>query len=385
MKSWLEHQHQHQQPTPTGTNGFMTYIANRGDDLEMRFLKPMFELGRSRFNFYSPRDRDSIAETIADADLVINMTGKYYETKHLIEQDSFPFLKYTTNYTFQESNVDFPKVIAELCTELQVDNLIHVSSLNASPDSKSEWARTKYAGEMAVKEAYPWATIVRPSQLFGNEDRLLNWFATSVNTLPFIPMIEGGDALTQPVYAVNVADTIQKIVDAPEKFEGRTVDCFGNQDYSYRELAQFVYDITGQEPKLVDVPKDATKMVAKGLDLMGKPILTPDMVELWSEDFIPSMTQEEYDAQPIKDKIYTMKDLDVEAAPMEKIAFNYLHRFRVGGHFSLTKGYHWWMRMLMLMRMRMRMRMRNIWIKRQSWRETIATVQCVVLASIILI
>ena len=60
---------------PIGTNGFMTSIANRGDNLEMRFLKPMFELGRSRFVFYSPRDRDSMAEVIADSDLVINMTG----------------------------------------------------------------------------------------------------------------------------------------------------------------------------------------------------------------------------------------------------------------------------------------------------------------------
>lgn len=67
-----------------GTNGFMTYIGNRGDDLEMRFLKPMFELGRSRIEFYSPRDRDSIAQVIADADVVINCIGKYYGTQTIL-------------------------------------------------------------------------------------------------------------------------------------------------------------------------------------------------------------------------------------------------------------------------------------------------------------
>lgn len=326
--------------THLGTNGFMTYLGNRGDDLEMRFLKPMFELGRSRFTFYSPRDRDSIAEVIADADVVVNCIGKYYETKALADKEGFPFFEYKTNYTFEETNVDIPKTIAELCTEMQVDNLIHVSSINASADSKSTWAKTKHAGEMAVKEAYPWATIIRPSQMFAPEDRLLNWFANSAERLPAVPLFEGGHALTQPVYAVNVADVIQKIIDDPEKFEGSTVDCFGPQDYSYKELSEFVYDITSQDPSVVDMPKDVGGMIAKGLNLMGSPMLTPDQVHLWSEDFIPSMTQEQYDAQPITDKIYTMKDFGIDAVPIEKIAFNYLHRFRVGGHFALTKGYH---------------------------------------------
>lgn len=326
--------------THLGTNGFMTYIANRGDDMEMRFLKPMFELGRSRFKFYSPRDKDSMAEVIADADLVINMTGKYYETKQLVEKKGFPYFDYTYNYTFQETNVEIPKMIAELCTEMQVDNLIHVSSINASPDSKSTWARTKYEGEMAVKEAFPWATVVRPSQMFGHEDRLLNWFALLAARLPAVPLFEGGHALTQPVYAVNVAEAIQKIVDAPEKFEGRTVDCFGPQDYSYKELAEFVFDITSQETPTVDVPRDMAKIGAKGFNLLGHPLMTPDMVDLWSEDFIPSKTQEEYDDMTAKEKIYTLKDFGIKATPIEKIAFSYLHRFREGGHFKLEKGYH---------------------------------------------
>ena len=323
-----------------GTNGFMTYIGNRGDDLEMRFLKPMFELGRSRIEFYSPRDRDSIAQVIADADVAINCIGKYYETKALSDKPSIPYVEYKKNYTFKETNVDIPKTIAELCTEMQVDNLIHVSSINASPDSNSVWAQTKYEGEMAVKEAYPWATIIRPSQMFGIEDNLLNWFANAASRLPAVPLMDGGHALTQPVYAVNVADVVQKIVDDPEKFEGKTVDVFGPQDYSYKEIAEFVFDITRQNTKTVELPKEVGSVVAKGLDLMGKPVLTPDMVQLWSEDFIPEMAQEEYDAMPISEKIYTMKDFGIEAVPMEKIAFNYLHRFRDGDHFSDAPGYH---------------------------------------------
>jgi NADH dehydrogenase (ubiquinone) 1 alpha subcomplex subunit 9 len=125
------------------------------------------------------------------------------------------------------------------------------------PDSSSEWARTKYEGEMAVKEVYPWATIIRPTQLFGAEDRLLNWFANVAGTWPFVPLVDGGHALTQPVWAVDVARTIGRVVNNPKKFEGKSIDCFGPSDYTYAELVHFVFDITGQDPRILNLNKSS--------------------------------------------------------------------------------------------------------------------------------
>eukprot|EP00586_Coscinodiscus_wailesii_P002534 CAMPEP_0172486058 /NCGR_PEP_ID=MMETSP1066-20121228/14445_1 /TAXON_ID=671091 /ORGANISM="Coscinodiscus wailesii, Strain CCMP2513" /LENGTH=333 /DNA_ID=CAMNT_0013251765 /DNA_START=345 /DNA_END=1346 /DNA_ORIENTATION=+ len=320
-----------------GANGVRTYMGNRGDEFEMRWLKPCFDLGRSKFVFYSSRDVPSMREVIGDADIVINLVGKYYETKHLTEVASFPYIKYETNFSFQEANVDVPRTIAELCTEMQIDNLIHVSSLAADPDSESEWARTKFAGEQAVKEAYPWATIIRPSQIFGYEDRLLNWFAWMARSAPFVPLVDEGEALTQPVYMNNVADVISKVVDEPELYEGKTIDCFGPADYSYKELAQFVYDITGQDPYLLELPKPIVKALSEITKFQPYPMLTPDLVEIMSMDYTPKMTPQEYnDSQDI----LTMADMGVEPTTIEKGAFEYLHRFRRGGHFILEGGYH---------------------------------------------
>ena len=315
----------------------MTYIGSRGDEFAYRHLRTMFELGRAKYSFYSSRDKQSMADVIADADIVINLIGKYYDTKALEDTGSFPFLKYKVSTSVAEANVEVPRAIAELCTEMQVDNLIHVSSAAAHPDSASEWARTKYEGEQEVLKAYPWATIVRPTQLFGHEDMLLNWFANMASRFPVVPLVDGGHALTQPVWADDVARTINRIVDDPEKFEGRRVDCFGPQDYSYAELARFVYDITGQTPVLSDIPAEVVKYGAKVLQYEGSPDLTPDMVDLMSEDYLPEMTAEGYKAQT---QVFTMADLGVESTPIEKVAFKYLHRFRKGGHFILAEGYH---------------------------------------------
>mmetsp|Transcript_26349 Transcript_26349/g.39059 ORF Transcript_26349/g.39059 Transcript_26349/m.39059 type:complete len:403 (+) Transcript_26349:124-1332(+) len=324
-----------------GTNGVKTYIGNRGDEFEQRHLNPMFDLGMLRKVFYSSRDRDSMANVIGDADVVVNLIGKYYETKHLTPTPKFPYLSYEVNTTFQEANVDVPRTVAELCTEMQVDNLIHVSALAANPESKSEWARTKHEGEVAVKEAYPWATIVRPAVMFGHEDKLLNWFANAASRLPFVPLVNGGQALTQPVYVSDVADVISRIIDDPSNFEGRTVEVFGKDDFTYKELSQFVYDITGQSPTVVDLPPELMKPMARILELQGSPMLTRDLVDLWNEDNVQSRSDEEYEAIKGEDAILTLKDFGIDAVRIEKIAFEYLHRFRDGGHFELVDGgYH---------------------------------------------
>ena len=177
----------------------------------------------------------------------------------------FPYVSYETNYNFHDTNVSIPTTIAELCREMQVDNFIHVSSAAASPDSPSEWARTKFQGEQAIKKIYPWATIVRPTQLFGQEDVFLNWYARMAKWYRMVPLVDGGRSLTQPVWVGDVAKTILRIVDDAPSYEGRRVDCFGPTDYTYHELAHFVNDITERNQPIFNLPKDYYMMLALSL------------------------------------------------------------------------------------------------------------------------
>lgn len=322
----------------------MAYLANRGDDMEMRELKTQFDLGRSRFVFYSPRDRDSIKEVIADADVVVNMIGKYYETGQPVQTAKFPYVNYQTNYSFHDTNVTVAQTIAEVCKEMQVDHLIHVSSASASLDAKSEWSRTKYEGELAVKEAYPWATIVRPTQMYGKEDRLLNWFAKCQQGLRCVPLVyqDGGkEPLLQPVWVGDVGRVIRYICDDPTKFEGRQVDCFGPDDFTYAELAKFVNDITEQNKPVFQIPLPIYRQLAKVLQCIRDPLVTTDLVELWTEDFLPTLAPTEYDLQADNaNKILSLADFGIKAKPVEKDAFSYMQYYRAGGHFHRAKGYH---------------------------------------------
>ena len=309
--------------------------------MEMRHLKLSFDLGRTRFVFYSPRDEDSVREVIADADVVVNMVGKYYETGQPVQTSQFPYISYKTNYSFKDANVEWPRTLAKICLDMQVDHLVHVSSASASPTAKSTWSRTKYEGEQVIKRIYPWATIIRPTQIFGRQDRLLNWFAKIAQFYRIVPVLNEGKTLTQPVWAGDVAKTILRVVDNASAYEGRQIDCFGPKDYTYMELAKFVGDITERKHPIVPIPYEIFKPLAKVLQYQREPSITPDLVDVWSEDFLPTLKAEEYALQEdAAAKILTMKDMGIEAKSIEKIMFEWLQSYRFGGHFHRVQGYH---------------------------------------------
>ena len=81
---------------------------------------------------------------------------------------------YFRNFDYHSVHVAGAERIAKIAAECGVSHFIHVSHLNASKTSPSKFYQTKAVGEEVVKAAFPSATIVRPSAMFGYEDKLLN-------------------------------------------------------------------------------------------------------------------------------------------------------------------------------------------------------------------
>jgi NADH dehydrogenase (ubiquinone) 1 alpha subcomplex subunit 9 len=130
-------------------------------------------------------------------------------------------------------------------------------------------------------------------------------------------------------------------LDNAEAYEGRQVDCFGPKDYTYMELAKFVDDITERKFPIVPIPYEILKPLAGVLQYQRDPSLTPDLVDVWAEDFLPTLKPEEYELQTDEaTKILTMKDFGIEAKTIEKIMFEWLQSYRFGGHFHRVEGYH---------------------------------------------
>lgn len=129
----------------------------------MRYLKVCGDLGQILYTPFNLKDEDSLEKAMKYSNVVINLIGRDYETKE---------------YKFDDVHVKGAATIARIAKRLGVERLIHFSALNASPTPKkillkkpSGFYTSKFRGEEAVLAEFPKATIFRPADIYGQEDR----------------------------------------------------------------------------------------------------------------------------------------------------------------------------------------------------------------------
>jgi NADH dehydrogenase len=202
--------------------------------------------------------------------------------------------------------------------------VVHVSALGADADSPALYGRSKAAGEAAVLAAVPDATILRPSILFGPEDDFFNRFAALARMSPALPLIGGGLTKFQPVFVGDVAEAIARAVDGGAK-AGATYEIGGPEVRTFKELMQYVLDVTERRRFLIPLPFPLAKLQATFLQYLPKPLLTPDQVELLKHDNVVSPAAEREGR--------TLAGLGIAPTSMEVIVPSYLWRFRKTGQF----------------------------------------------------
>jgi NADH dehydrogenase (ubiquinone) 1 alpha subcomplex subunit 9 len=313
-----------------GSCGSRVYIPYRGCELEVRHLRPMFDLGGIGLMPFDPRDEASIRDSIRNSDVVINMIGKHYETKHLVPTRRSNGHLSRINYDFDEVHVDIPSKLARISKEEGIKSFIHISSLSAQPDTLSKWSHSKFRGEASVRSEFPEAIIVRPAVTFGWEDRFLNFIAESNERLPFTPLVFNGESLVQPVYALDIGKALFELTNNWRSFEGQTFQFAGPAEYSYKEINEFVMDVTGVRKPMINFSEVTANFMGSLFNETMTPIITADQIAQMKEDNVASTDK----------NLKSLSDLGIEPSSMDKYAFDFLHRFRPGGHFTLTQGYH---------------------------------------------
>ena len=186
---------------------------------ETRHLKLMGDLGMIIPMDFHARKLDTIAKIVERSDVVINCLGKQ---------------ELTMNYNFYGANVEASANIAKVCKDVGVPRFIHVSALAADPYSKSEWLRCKAEGEAKVLEHYPEAAIVRPSIMFGEEDKFLNLIAKWFKIMGVCPLVGSCTNKIAPVYVDDVAEAIRQITFHPSLDAMGPYELAGPEKYTLR-------------------------------------------------------------------------------------------------------------------------------------------------------
>lgn len=238
--------------------GTQVVVPYRDED-EKRHLKPMGDLGQIVSMEWDIRNEGQIAECLRHSDIVYNLVGRDYETK---------------NFKFADVHVTGAERIAKVAADHGVQRLVHVSHLNASATSTSEYYRTKAEGEERVRSVFPNATVVRPATMFGYEDKLLNNMAT----WPIWWKLNFGETKIRPVHVIDVAQALANLMSTPQLT--RTVSLPGPSTLTYEYLLELVASVTYRAPSRAPVvPKPIALAVARAAQMAWWPLINPDEVE----------------------------------------------------------------------------------------------------------
>ena len=272
-----------------------------------KFLKTMGNVGQITPVACDITAAASVARAVQGADAVVNLVGILYPSGH--------------GHGFDAVHHQAAGAIAEAAKAAGARALVQISAIGADAESDSAYARSKAAGEAAVRAAFPEATILRPSIVFGPEDSFFNRFAAMARLSPALPLIGGGHTLFQPVYVGDVADAVLRALSDPGT-QGKTYELGGPKTYSFKALMELMLATIGRRRLLVPVPFGIAEIQGAVLQLLPVPPLTRDQVALLKRDNV------------VAEGALTLADLGIEPTTLEVILPAYMERFRRDGHYS---------------------------------------------------
>jgi len=266
------------------------------------FLKTAGGIGQI-VPLYSPVNNDAdVKRAVEGADWVVNLVGVLTESRAA---------------SFQAIHVDAAARIANAAKTAGASRLVHMSAIGADPASDSRYAASKGDGETAVRAAFPGATILRPSIVFGPEDNFFNRFAGMTRILPFMPVIEGATRM-QPVFAGDVADAVLAALQSDEAV-GKTYELGGPKAWLFVDLLAYVLKVTGRDLSLVNMPLPLVRLQACILGMLPGKLLTRDQLKLLAYDNV------------VASAALGLSDLGISPTAIEQIVPDYLRRYRAGG------------------------------------------------------
>lgn len=261
-------------------------------------LRPLANLGQIQFARCNVKDRRRVAEVMEGAEAAVYLVGTFGADQMALQADG-------------------AGVAAEAAAAQGASGFVYVSAIGADAESDSGYASTKGLGEQRVRAAFPQATVLRPSVLFGDEDRFVNLFAGLIARLPVLPVF-GSESKLQPLFVDDAAEAVANALADPAKHGGKTYELAGPEIVTMEELHRRIADAQGRKRCFVPVPDALAGLFAA---LPGTP-MSPDQWRLLKRGSVPT------------GNLPGCAALGVQPRPLGLFLDRWMTRYRKHGRFS---------------------------------------------------
>lgn len=265
-------------------------------------IKPLGNLGQVQFAGVDVTKSDSLAAVLAGSDAVVNLVGAFAGNLDALQGKG-------------------AGTIAAAARAAGVGAFVHVSAIGADAGSDVDYARTKAEGEDAVRAAFPEATIVRPSLMFGPDDRFVMMFAELISRMPALPVF-APQAKLQPVFVDDVAQAIGNALAAPEVHGGKTYELAGPEVITMLAFNERIAAAQGRSRSFAELPDVVSGLIASTTGwLPGAPI-SSDQFKLLKAGSVAGGT------------LPGIAELGVTPRPLGLFLDRWMVRFRKHGRFG---------------------------------------------------
>jgi uncharacterized protein YbjT (DUF2867 family) len=216
-------------------------------------------------------DEPSVAASLAGSEAAVNAVSLYIEKRGL---------------SFHTIHVEAARRVARLAQESGLRRLVYVSGIGSDPQASNDYVRTRGQGETAVLDAFPAATIVRPSVMFALDDAFLTTLVRLARRLPVYPLFGHGETRLQPVHVEDVAEAIAQIIAAERP--AAAYELAGPDVWTYRELVQEAARSAGARTRLGSIPFPLWSVGARVSEMIPGSPLKRAQVDLMRRDNVAS-------------------------------------------------------------------------------------------------
>ncbi len=267
-------------------------------------LKPLANLGQLQFARCDILKEESVAAALYGADYVVNLVGAF-------------------SGDLEKLMGEAPGAMARTAKANGAAGFVHVSAIGADASSSAAYARGKALGETSVLEAFPEASIMRPSIIFGKDDAFLNMFGQMIETAPALPVF-GPEAELQLVFADDVAEAIAVALEHPAAHGGHIYELGGPEALTMMQINERIAEAQGRKRRFFAMPDGLSALFA------ALP-LTPMSRDQWTL-LKPGST--------VSGDHRTFADLGIEPKPLGLFLEKWMTRYRRFGRFGLSTQRH---------------------------------------------
>ena len=280
-------------------------VATRNPYLK-GYLKPLGSPGQIELFKTNIFNVEDVKQVLKNCDYTINLCGILFEKR---------------KEKFNQIHSQFPYILSNLCNEIGIKNLVHVSALGVKENHSSKYMQSKLQGEKNIENIFKPSVILRPSVVFGPGDKFFNTFASLAQFFPFLPLIGGGKTKFSPIYCGDVAKAIVKSLELNNS-KCKIFELGGPSNYSFRELMEILLKEIKKKRLLINIPFSLAKFQSYFLQIFQNPLITPDQVEMLKYNNI------------VSGNYPTLSDLGISGTPIQSVLPKYIYRFREGGQFG---------------------------------------------------